>query len=965
MNNSSALSEVQSPETTNDVATSTQQSFFGFILAHLPSFLYRLVTFATISIPLFFYRVLTWSFTLHLNFTSMVIILGFVATCTWLIVRYRFLTTYSRLKPIQPPKPASSFDLHPDAAEDQEYIKSGMKSYPDEFLSAFLSSIKIFGYLEQPVFHELARHLQTRRLLAGDTLFKNPEQERSFYIVVDGNVQVFIKPSNNESNSDDEDGSETSDTDEYGNERLKNHTLLNEVGAGGTLSSLFTILSLFSESTEQPKKSKQKRQNHYRQFGDGDDLESSRDGSQESWGQVFRKLDQADLDVGFIEGVRTRPESKSPSLSYKHLEHEDLSDIGDETDVRITANTQYSNEDRQIYERPGIRPVSMKSAAYRQQRSVHPGIIARATVDTTLAVIPAEAFHKLTQKFPKAAAHIVQVILTRFQRVTFLTGHQYLGLTKELLRAERLANESASLNRLPDEFFIPGGLDRLRRKFQKEEKPFQLNGENSEEGKQSSDPNDDHPSIIKAMNISERSSPTPSIDGSPGNNLNMNSGSSIKSGSKGHRRRSATRNNSDYSIEDDRHLRASVMACVSQSLGLRSFSSLSGTPPQSDNSMNRSPPTSHLDIGKSRYYPMDLFSHTGVIDESGSPSFGPVSMPSDDIEAMSTASSVSNGETNFEPRFGSTVNANDVQILYYPKDAVLVKEGEHNRGLYFVIDGLLEVSMSPIDGEEQPMSPHIKPTNAPSSRGPKRRRAASGLRHSINRHTSYIDDPFTVKAPAAPDSYNDKKKAAEPNEAQQRRTVMSEAPAGRSYDGDNQKNKSKRTKKPLFSIKAGGLAGYLAAMSGYPSFVEIRAATDTFVGYITKQTLERIIDRNPIVMLTLAKRLISILSPLSKFCFTFNFMFVKHFLLICSMFLWFSLVLHVDFALEWVQVPAGQIIYRQGEPSNSIYIVLNGRLRTISERKEGGIDILGEFGHGDSVGELEVLSMFLENTGQI
>jgi lysophospholipid hydrolase len=59
-------------------------------------------------------------------------------------------------------------------------------------------------------------------------------------------------------------------------------------------------------------------------------------------------------------------------------------------------------------------------------------------------------------------------------------------------------------------------------------------------------------------------------------------------------------------------------------------------------------------------------------------------------------------------------------------------------------------------------------------------------------------------------------------------------------------------------------------MSGYPSFVEIRAATDTFVGYITKQTLERIIDRNPIVMLTLAKRLISILSPLSKFGFIFN-----------------------------------------------------------------------------------------------
>jgi lysophospholipid hydrolase len=861
MNNTSTLTTEQGPNTNVEAAASAQQSVLGFVLAHLPSFLYRLVTFATISIPLFFYRVLTWSFTLHLNFTSIVVIVGFVATCTWLIVRYRFLTTYSRLKPIQPPKPAGSFDLHPDAADDQEYIKSGLKSYPDEFLSAFLSSIKVFGYLEQPVFHELARHLQTRRLLAGDTLFKNPEQERSFYIVVDGNVQVFIKPSNNEVNSDDEDELNGSDTDEYGNERLKNHTLLNEVGAGGTLSSLFTILSLFSENTEKPTQPKQKRRpSPYAQHAEGEDLESSREGSQESWGQVFRQLDQSDLDVGFIEGVRRKADLKSPPLTYKQLdEHDDLSDLGDESDIRITANTSFSKEDGT---RSWMKPALMKKAAYRQQRTVHPGIIARATVDTTLAVIPAEAFHKLTHKFPKAAAHIVQVILTRFQRVTFLTGHKYLGLTKELLRAERLANESASLNSLPEEFFMPGGLDRLRHKFAKDDKPFKIASEAGDDEKSSltSDSVNDRPSIIQAMNISERHpSPSPSMDASSGSNLNI----PVSKSGKGHiRRASVIHGNGDYSIEDDRHLRASVMACVSQSLGLRCFSSVDHTPAHSENGLNRSPPTSHLDLGKSRYYPMDLFSHTGVRDESGSPSIGPISMGSDDIEVMSTASSVSNSEANFEPRFGATVNANDVQILYYPKDAVLVKEGEQNRGLFFVIDGLLEVSMSPIDGEDEVLPKQTKPIATNSSRNPKRRRA-SALRHSINRHTSFIDDPFATKA-LSPDSYSDKKKAAEPNEAQQRRTVMFEAPAGRSYDNEGSKYKQSRTKKPLFSIKAGGLAGYLAAMSGYSSFVEIRAATDTFVGYITKQTLERIIDRNPIVMLTLAKRLISILSPLSK-----------------------------------------------------------------------------------------------------
>jgi lysophospholipid hydrolase len=50
------------------------------------------------------------------------------------------------------------------------------------------------------------------------------------------------------------------------------------------------------------------------------------------------------------------------------------------------------------------------------------GTIARATVDTTLAVIPAEAFRKLTRKFPKASGTVVQVVLERFSRVTFMTG---------------------------------------------------------------------------------------------------------------------------------------------------------------------------------------------------------------------------------------------------------------------------------------------------------------------------------------------------------------------------------------------------------------------------------------------------------------------------------------------------------------------------------------------------------------
>lgn len=59
------------------------------------------------------------------------------------------------------------------------------------------------------------------------------------------------------------------------------------------------------------------------------------------------------------------------------------------------------------------------------------GTIARATVDSTLAVIPAEAFKKLTRKFPKATGAIVQVVLERFSRVTFMTGRFGSGNTND------------------------------------------------------------------------------------------------------------------------------------------------------------------------------------------------------------------------------------------------------------------------------------------------------------------------------------------------------------------------------------------------------------------------------------------------------------------------------------------------------------------------------------------------------
>jgi len=57
-----------------------------------------------------------------------------------------------------------------------------------------------------------------------------------------------------------------------------------------------------------------------------------------------------------------------------------------------------------------------------------------------------------------------------------------------------------------------------------------------------------------------------------------------------------------------------------------------------------------------------------------------------------------------------------------------------------------------------------------------------------------------------------------------------------------------------------------------------------------------------------------------------------------------------------MQVNAGQVLWRAKDASDSFYIVINGRLRAITESEDGSVVIVGEYGQGDSVGELDVIT---------
>lgn len=267
----------------------------------------------------------------------------------------------------------------------------------------------------------------------------------------------------------------------------------------------------------------------------------------------------------------------------------------------------------------------------------------------------------------------------------------------------------------------------------------------------------------------------------------------------------------DNNEVEDSYLRDQVMECLSRSIGL-----VQSTPTTKPTSLRPELKTT----GSS-----DYFSAMFQASLNGG-GFGGASTPMrksgssnatsdtgmDEMNASNTSSTVPSVMSEME---------NDVEIMFFPAGATLVEEGERNAGLFFVIDGILDVSIA--------AKKDFHSASA-DNKGPK---------NMFGHHLSSLDLKANLPSP-----------------------IAMKAPSSKHTSAPLQK----KGPHPLFSIKAGGLAGYLSALSGYPSFVTISAHTNTYVGYLSKSSLDRVMERNPTVLLTLAKRLITLVSPIGKLC---------------------------------------------------------------------------------------------------
>ncbi|KAF3348117.1 hypothetical protein VdG1_04920 [Verticillium dahliae VDG1] len=628
--------------------------------------------------------------------TLMVITVALVSAVSW-VVRYRILNMYSRLPP-EPQRKEPEIDLFPDTHD--EGVKSGLSSYLDEFLSA----IKIFGYLERPVFHELTRSMQTRKLIAGETF--NLEEEKGFCIVVDGMVEIFVKSGRSFGSPEASANSEGDplDGEDDALPHGEQYQLLTEVKNGAPMSSLFSIMSLFTEDIK---------------------LTSTEAETPEKFGR---------------ERQRAGEDSETKGIALHN------------------ANAHRRRKSSVMLRKDAVLHSMSKQTSY---------------VATTIAP-PGE---RLATQTPSPGDLLATTNMSRE-----VPGHNFTDSPVEHVAEAMRLDQTSPLAQRTFNPFASVNTSRV---------PL--------------DPRD--------------------------------------------------------VADEDNLFRTSILECMFRAIGL----GVGGTVSREPESMEGSPRLFSYDQRRQKAM-FGNHNAFGIMD------------PFDGSVDGDTESLTSGGlALNTPPSAQSLANdlRDDAEIVFFPQGSVLVEQGERNPGLYYVIDGFLDICTTSEESSASILQPGVRASTA-------------GL---------------TSGATPAPDH--------------------------NIHGRDNAQDKRKKSvRRSVSLIKPGGLAGYIGALSSYRSFIDVVAKTDVYVGFLPRASLERIVDRYPIILLTMAKRLTSLLP---------------------------RLLLHIDFALDWDQVSAGQVIFHNGDESEAIYIVLNGRLRLVEDREGGGMTARAEFGQGDSVAGLSAL----------
>ncbi|KAH8241623.1 hypothetical protein KR026_012676 [Drosophila bipectinata] len=148
-------------------------------------------------------------------------------------------------------------------------------------------------------------------------------------------------------------------------------------------------------------------------------------------------------------------------------------------------------------------------------------------------------------------------------------------------------------------------------------------------------------------------------------------------------------------------------------------------------------------------------------------------------------------------------------------------------------------------------------------------------------------------------------------------------------DATRAKQQPEKNDMLIHFVHPGEIVGGLAMLTGEASAYTIRSRNNSRVAFIRRAAIYQIMRQRPRIVLDLGNGVVRRLSPLVRQC---------------------------DYALDWIFLESGRAVYRQDEISDSTYIVLSGRMRSVITHPGGKKEIIGEYGKGDLVGIVEMIT---------
>ncbi|AJS78433.1 Nte1p [Saccharomyces cerevisiae YJM1573] len=926
-----------------------------------------------------------------LSFWLILFALAVIVFVTYTIMKERILSQYKRLTPEFLPlentgKSGSSANINAASTQSanappaigssttgassiidskKHSLKDGNENetFLSSYLDQFLSAIKIFGYLEKPVFHDLTKNMKTQKMDEGEILLL--DSTIGFAIVVEGTLQLYHevdhsdKDHGDETDHSDTDGLDDQDRDEEDEEddddidnydtkscssnlideedesvgyiHLKNglgkFQLLNTVKPGNPLTSLVSILNLFTHSMS-------------------------------SYGN-----------------------SNFPS------------ELSSPIDTTVSVNNMFCSSEQNF---SNTDSMTNSTNSFPTFPSSMPKLVARAATDCTIGIIPPQSFAKLTAKYPRSASHIIQMVLTKLYHVTFQTAHDYLGLTKEIMDIEVLLNKSI-VYELP--YYLKEAVIRKFKTVDKssgsadlEPKPKNSNASSKLKKPPKAKPSD---GIIQSLKIANANANTSSnslslkpefthhpssrhvVLGSrdqfnPGDllsNVPLSRTMDILSPNPIHNN-NRNKSNGINTSTSNQHKRSSRSSSNNASVHSKKFSSLS--PELRNAQLSTSPLSLDNTSVHDHIHPSPVHLKGRVSPRPNllpTTSFSAAQEETEDsalrmalVEAMLTYLGVN--KSNMSVSSSSIAN---MSSLNSPQLNEMYSRRPSNASFLMsphCTPSDISVASSFASPQTQPTMLRILPKeytisnkrhNKSKSQDKKKPRAykeeltpnldfedvkkdfAQGIQLKFfKKGTTIVEQNARGKGLFYIISGKVNVTTNSSSSVVSSMSKPEQVSGQSSHKGENPHH----TQHLLYSVGSGGIVGYLSSLIGYKSFVNIVAKSDVYVGFLSSATLERLFDKYFLIYLRISDSLTKLLS---------------------------SRLLKLDHALEWVHLRASETLFSQGDSANGIYVVLNGRLRqlqqqslsnsnTSSEEVETQNIILGELAQGESFGEVEVLT---------